>query len=335
MNSAIIVAVIAAAASALTFYLTKRYELFLKWRDEKINHYRTLFNAISALAVDGMDKVTANQEFSLAANTIYLVAPQYVISALMTFHNEAKGSNPNSTIERHDKLLNELILAIRKDIGLNKGDKPEEFNIHLIGSVPDNILSLTPANESEKEEKNKETISDFQRSSIKGLDKSLKDSFKKATLDTKLLRVLEKAAIDKFLDKNNFSAYKANLTLEMKLLRAHNEYPSPTYFDGFISTQESNIFFEVKFNRGVIGNIINIIGKQLSAVKTYSRQKAGKCRLVLLLVNIPDYNFSIHINEMLQKHFVQEIKDGLLEISEIGFTEEEINKLMETLAVST
>ena len=38
---------------------------------------------------------------------------------------------------------------------------------------------------------------------------------------------------------------------------------------------------------------------------------------------------------MLQKHFVQEIKDGLLEISEIDFTEEEINKLMETLAVST
>ena len=60
MNEAIVVAIIAASASivvaALTFFLTKRYELYVQWRNEKMNHYKVLFSALSDLAVDGKDK---------------------------------------------------------------------------------------------------------------------------------------------------------------------------------------------------------------------------------------------------------------------------------------
>jgi hypothetical protein len=140
MNATIVVSIITASASilgaALAFYLSKRHELAVKWQNEKLNHYKALFSSLSDLAVDGTNKEDANMRFSLAANTIALAAPQYVIEALMAFHDEVKFSNPNRSPERHDNLLNALLLAVRKDIGIAKGDNAKSFNFHLIGSAP-------------------------------------------------------------------------------------------------------------------------------------------------------------------------------------------------------
>lgn len=122
--------------AGLAYYLTKRQELEREWRNEKINHYKVLLSSLSDLAVDGVDKEDANKRFSLAVNTIALVAPQYVITALMKFHDEIKFSNPNKSIERHDRLLKELLLAIRKDINVVGKDDADTFNFHLIGSAP-------------------------------------------------------------------------------------------------------------------------------------------------------------------------------------------------------
>ncbi len=72
----------------------------------------------------------------MAANTIALVAPQDVINALMAFHDEVKFSNPNPSNERHDELLKALLLTVRRDIGLTKGDDADHFKFHLIGSAP-------------------------------------------------------------------------------------------------------------------------------------------------------------------------------------------------------
>jgi hypothetical protein len=140
MDSTILVAIITVSGSilvaAITFYLTKSHQLKVEWQHEKLNHYKVLLSSLSDLAVDGTDKEEANKRFALAANTISLVAPQYVITALMNFHDEVKFSNKNRTPERHDQLLRELLLAIRKDIGLSSKDEISSFNFHLIGSAP-------------------------------------------------------------------------------------------------------------------------------------------------------------------------------------------------------
>ncbi len=140
MNDAVVVALIAVLGSiigaALTFYFTKKHELSVQLRNEKVNHYKVLLSALSDLATDGSDKEKANIRFALATNTIALVAPQYVIDALMAFHNEVKFSNLKRTPEKHDELLNELLLAVRKDIGLAQGDNKRNLNFHLIGSAP-------------------------------------------------------------------------------------------------------------------------------------------------------------------------------------------------------
>lgn len=140
MEGSIWVAVITACGSivvaAVTFYLTKKHQLKVEWQHEKLNHYKVLLSSLSDLAVDGTDKEDANKRFALAANTIALVAPQQVITALMNFHDEVKFSNKNKSAERHDQLLKKLLLAIRKDIGLAAKDDIANFNFHLIGSAP-------------------------------------------------------------------------------------------------------------------------------------------------------------------------------------------------------
>jgi hypothetical protein len=100
---------------------------------------------MSDLAVDGTDKEEANKRFALAVNTICLVAPQYVIKALTAFHDEVKFSNPNRSVEQHDQLLRDLMLAIRRDIGLSGKDNQSTFGFHLIGSKP-LLAAIAPNN---------------------------------------------------------------------------------------------------------------------------------------------------------------------------------------------
>jgi hypothetical protein len=123
-------------AASLSYYLTKKHQLALEWRKEKINHYKELLSAISDLAVDTTDKDNANIRFATAVNTIALVANQKVITALMYFHDEIKYSNKNWSIEKENKLLIKLLLTLRKDVGLSKKDKEKTFIFHLIGSKP-------------------------------------------------------------------------------------------------------------------------------------------------------------------------------------------------------
>ena len=140
METSIVVAIISASTSviiaALTFALTKRAERKTTLQQSKIDHYQKLLNAVSDLAVDGTDKEDANMRFANAANTIALVAPTYVINALMEFHDEVKFSNPNKSLDGHDAKLKRLLLAIRKSLELPFHDNPSEFNFHLIGSSP-------------------------------------------------------------------------------------------------------------------------------------------------------------------------------------------------------
>lgn len=143
MDSAIFVALITTAGSilvaSLSFYLTKRSQLEMDRQQNKVNHYKVLLSSLSDLATDGMDKDEANRKFALASNTVALVAPQSVITALMEFHDEVKFSNPNRSVNKHDELLVKLLLQIRKDIGVSGRDDNKTFNFHLIGSVPKKV----------------------------------------------------------------------------------------------------------------------------------------------------------------------------------------------------
>jgi hypothetical protein len=139
MDTSVVTAIItssgAVVVAALTFYFTKRHQLESEWRQKKLDHYKQLLSAISDLATDGDQHEAANR-FAATVNTIALVAPQRVITALMTFQDEITIANKNKTQEAHDRLLIELILAIRKDIALTTKDDKETFAFRLVGSLP-------------------------------------------------------------------------------------------------------------------------------------------------------------------------------------------------------
>jgi hypothetical protein len=123
----------------ITFSQTKRYQLEREWQQLKVNHYKELLSAISDTVDNGSGKGEARnrearERLALASNTVGLVAPQSVVAALMSFFIETSISNKSKSIERHDKLLKDLVLAIRKDIGLSAKDDAKTFDFHLIGS---------------------------------------------------------------------------------------------------------------------------------------------------------------------------------------------------------
>lgn len=140
MNPTISVAIISAAASIIvataTFVLTKRAQRKDILQQRKLAHYQDLLSGISDLASDDIDKTEANLKFARTANTIALVAPQSVISALMDFHDEIQFSNPNKSVDNHNKKLQKLLLEMRKSLELPSRDDPSSFNFHLVGSIP-------------------------------------------------------------------------------------------------------------------------------------------------------------------------------------------------------
>lgn len=137
MDSSILIAIISASGSilvaAFTFYFTKRYQTNSEWKKEKLEHYRKLLFALSDLAIDGKNKDKANQEFSEYCNTICLVASQDVIHQLMTLHDFLKLPIEKRDPEIEPTLINQLMIEVRKDIGLTRKDDINKFNFHLIG----------------------------------------------------------------------------------------------------------------------------------------------------------------------------------------------------------
>jgi hypothetical protein len=127
---------VAVISAALSYYFSAKAQAEQEWRQRKVQHYNELLSAISDLAVDGKDKTKANERFALTAATIALVASQDVVTAVMRFHDEIKESNSKRTLERHDQLLKELLLAMRADLRIKPNDNPSTFEFHLIGTAP-------------------------------------------------------------------------------------------------------------------------------------------------------------------------------------------------------
>ena len=139
MDTNIVIAAIGVIGSAmvasLSYFFTKRQQREAEWRSSKLNHYKTLLSAISDLAGEKPGR-EAHRRFALAFNTIGLVAPQSVIDALIVFHSEIRGSNPNGTPQHHDELLTRLIIAIRADLDVHPSDDPASFRFYLVASPP-------------------------------------------------------------------------------------------------------------------------------------------------------------------------------------------------------
>lgn len=120
--------------AGFTYWSTKSKERDAELRKEKLEHYKRFIESINEI-IDGDKTPDGNLKFAKASNNLMLIAPQAVIEALNEFRQEISISNaPNSTIEKHDKLLSNLLFEIRKDLKISPKDKKDELKIKLWAS---------------------------------------------------------------------------------------------------------------------------------------------------------------------------------------------------------
>lgn len=136
MDTVVVVAIVSVAGSivvaALTFWLNTIQKRRDDLRQRKLERYQELLETISDLAVRGTDDET-NARYATAFNTIGLTAPQFVIEALLAFQDQISVANQNQSQDRHDALLSQLVLEMRRSLELPLDDDRTTFRFRLVG----------------------------------------------------------------------------------------------------------------------------------------------------------------------------------------------------------
>lgn len=139
VNASIIVAIIAAIAAlatpAVSFFLTKMKEREADWRTQKLDHYKAFMVALNAI-VGPPASVEDRVRFADAANNLFLVGSKDVLVALRAYLDATADSRMEADLDRQDELLTKLIVAIRKDIGIEGAPLPEGYEVRLWAGRP-------------------------------------------------------------------------------------------------------------------------------------------------------------------------------------------------------
>ena len=118
-------------AATLAYLLTKRREREAEWRKEKLAYYKAYVESLSGI-LRGDETPDGHRLYAKTTNNLLLFAPQSVIEALNAFRSENAMSNKECwSAEKHDRLLTELLLAIRRDVGVSPTDNPTTFKPKL------------------------------------------------------------------------------------------------------------------------------------------------------------------------------------------------------------
>lgn len=137
MNDALATSLIGLIGSilvaALTFWSTKRREREAEWRKEKLSYYKAFIESLSGI-VEGGDTPEGHKLYAKATNNLLLFAPQSVIESVDAYRAEIAISNPSRSMEAHDRLLAQMFLAVREDIGVYPSDNPVTFRPTLWAS---------------------------------------------------------------------------------------------------------------------------------------------------------------------------------------------------------
>jgi hypothetical protein len=125
METPIIVAIIAAAASAVTFLLTRMKEREAEWRKLRVEQYKELVTSMSEVA--GGPTEANRARLALAANHVGLFASPAVLRELTTLLDAvARGETDN-----HDQILTALMHAIRDDLQVPGSESREGISFKL------------------------------------------------------------------------------------------------------------------------------------------------------------------------------------------------------------
>ena len=125
----------ALTAVVITSIYFRRREHEADWRKMKANQYQGFIIALSGV-VRGRESLEAHLRYADAVNSINIVASAQVLKALTAFQKEVSYINSNRSDERHDKLLEIVIQAMRNDIRPEWLSKDQALSFRLLGLPP-------------------------------------------------------------------------------------------------------------------------------------------------------------------------------------------------------
>jgi hypothetical protein len=136
VDTSVVVAVIAPSAglfaSALLFFLNKRKERESEWRSVRIEQYRALVTAMSEV-VGPSPPGDARRRLAMSANHVGLFASSEVLGYLTTLLDAVQKGD----LAQHDEMLTDLMIAIRRDLGVpgGTGTKKVKFRLWAAGGI--------------------------------------------------------------------------------------------------------------------------------------------------------------------------------------------------------
>ncbi|MGF1462190.1 MAG: hypothetical protein ACFB2Z_03325 [Maricaulaceae bacterium] len=120
--------------AATAYFFTKRREREAEWRQVKLKHYEEFIQSLTTIIIDKMN-IENKVAFCRATNNLMLFAPQDVLNALHEYQDCSRVCY-KGTQQDHDEKLKNLMLLIRKDIGVTPRDKADTFSTRLWAPPP-------------------------------------------------------------------------------------------------------------------------------------------------------------------------------------------------------
>jgi hypothetical protein len=130
----------ALATVLVTSALNKRREHEADWRKLKLAQYQEYVAALSGV-VAGRVTHEAQRRYADAVNSMALVASVTVLKALRAFQAEITYMNQERSETAHDRLLDELFRAMRRDVQPPSGRDNPSAPFRLLGLPPEAIDS--------------------------------------------------------------------------------------------------------------------------------------------------------------------------------------------------
>jgi hypothetical protein len=122
-------------AVAATYWLSRSRDREAEWRKEKLAYYKAFVECLSGI-VEGDETPEGHRGYARATNNLLLLSPQQVLSALHAYRTATAVGNFTDTRETQQQRLNELLLAIRRDVGVQPPDVPSAFEAILWAAGP-------------------------------------------------------------------------------------------------------------------------------------------------------------------------------------------------------
>jgi len=124
----------AVVTAVLTYLFTKRREREADWRKLKLDQYKEFVSALSGI-VEGRETPEAHLRYVDAVNSLTLVASPDVLRALYAYMDYSR--NTDKTLEQHDRILTNLMNALRQDVYPHRHREDVSQTFRLITVPPD------------------------------------------------------------------------------------------------------------------------------------------------------------------------------------------------------